>query len=89
MIKILFNIGARLWHCTKLQRASCDIFISKCNRKKPTSDLPGNTAEITGADRTMSENISVFKLRGLLETFLEDKNNPQRLGNGSGGLTVL
>jgi len=37
----------------------------------------------------MSENISVFKLRGLLETFLEDKNNPQRLGNGSGGLTVL
>lgn len=44
---------------------------------------------MTGAGRTVSENISVFKLTGLLETFPEDKNNPGRLGNGSGGLTVL
>lgn len=65
----------QLWYCTKLQGAPCDIFVSKCNPKKSTSELAGNTAEITGADRTMTENISVFKLRGLLETFLEDKTN--------------
>lgn len=51
-------------------------FVSKCNPKKPTSELGRNRAEITGADRVMSENVGVFKLGGLLKTFLEDKNKP-------------
>lgn len=87
---ILLNVGCNLGYWTKLYRAPCGIFRSKCNPKKPTRASHQLGKQLKSLVLIgLSESISMFKLRSLLETFLEDKNNLWLLRNGSGGLRVL